>query len=191
MRKIAIIISGTLLLASSSFISSSASAAVGRHCAYRLAPVGAVRGGITRARLNLVGCFATFPEALFAGSGGAIRVPRGTTPASLTDRQLRSGTTPTGRASVLIGTEYDLTSFAGGSYDFFASSTCTASTTWQVANVGALWNDRFESGTGFGGCHTNKKFRNTNFGGTVVTCTPTCSNYGALNNQVSSLRWRV
>jgi hypothetical protein len=191
MRKSVQFAIATLLLASSMFSSSPASAAVGRHCAYRLIPIGAAGGGVISARLDLVGCFPTFSEALRAGSGGGIRVSADTSPASLTERQLRSQSTATGRGSVLIGTEYDLTLYASFSNDYFAASTCTGSTTWQVASIPAPFNDRFESGKGFGGCDTNKKFRNANFGGTVVTCTPNCSNYGALNNQVSSLRWRI
>jgi hypothetical protein len=191
MRKSVQFAIATLLVASSMFSSSPASAAVGRHCAYRLIPIGAARGGVISARLDLVGCFATFSEALRAGSSGGIHVSADTSPASLTERQLRSQSTATGRGSVLIGTEYDLTLYAGGSSNYFAATTCTGSTTWQVPSIAAPWNDRFESGKGFGGCDTNKKFRNPNFGGTVVTCTPNCSNYGALNSQVSSLRWRI
>jgi hypothetical protein len=191
MRKIVQLASATLLVASSLFISSSATAAVGRHCAYRLVPIGAARGAVISARLDLVGCFATLSEALRAGSGGSIQVAADTSPASLNERQLRSRSTADGRVSVLIGTEYDSSLFGGASNDYFAASTCTSSTTWEVANVGVAWNDKFQSGKGFGGCDTNKKFRNTNFGGTVVTCTPNCSDYGGLNNQVSSLRWRV
>ena len=60
----------------------------------------------------------------------------------------------------------------------------------SVADVGAFWDNVFSSGKGFGGCDTNKKFENTNFGGSVLTCTPNCTNYGTLSNQVSSLRWK-
>jgi hypothetical protein len=190
MRKISSIVGAALLLAASICAATPASAGVGSHCAYRLDPIERTSNGVVRARLVQVGCFATFAEALLFGSGGTIHLPSGTTPASLTERQLNSQST-VGRASVLIGTEYNGTGFGGTSNDYFASSTCTASTTWEVANVTATWNDLFESGKGFGGCDTNKKFRDTGFGGTVATCTPNCSDYGALDNQVSSLRWRI
>lgn len=190
MRKFALSVGAVLLLASSLAITPSASAVSGRHCDYRLIPIRATSGGVIQARLVALGCFQTFSQALLAGSLGSIRLPRGTTPASLTEGQLRSHSAA-GRASVLIGTEYNLSGFGGSSNNYFVTTTCTASTTWQVANVGATWNDKFESGKGFGGCHTNKKFRDTNFGGPVVTCAPNCSDYGALDNQVSSLRWRI
>jgi hypothetical protein len=53
-----------------------------------------------------------------------------------------------------------------------------------------LLGQRVQFGEGFGGSDTNKKFENTNFGGSVLTCTPNCTNYGTLSNQVSSLRWK-
>ena len=92
--------------------------------------------------------------------------------------------------AVLIGTEYNSSGYAGASQSYFAPVTCSTGVVWEVADVGATWDNRFQSGKGFGGCDTNKKFQNTNFGGNVLTCTPNCSDYGALSNQVSSLRWR-
>ena len=59
-----------------------------------------------------------------------------------------------------------------------------------MSYVGNFWNDDFESGRGFGGCDTNKKFKAANFGGDVLTCTPDCLSYGVLRNEVSSLRWK-
>lgn len=190
MRSVKRIIAASVLLGVT-IAGAPASAAAGSHCAYRLVAMHHSSAHTVQARLVLVGCYGSFSEALAAGSRGNIRVAGDTTPASLTERQLRASSGSQPRASVLLGTEYASANFAGASNDYFASSTCTPSTTWQVANVGASWNDLFRSGRGFGGCHTNKKYRNTNFGGTVVTCTPSCTNYGSLNSQVSSLTWRT
>jgi hypothetical protein len=164
-----------------------AEADVGEHCAFRLVPLES-DGGVTSASLDLVGCFGTYEAALEAGIGHTIDVGATVTPQTLADEALPPATIT---ASVLIGTEYDGSGFAGSSNSYFASSTCTSSTTWQVANVGAAWNDRFQSGKGFGGCDTNRKFQHENFGGTVRTCTPNCTDYGTLSNEVTSLRWRV
>jgi hypothetical protein len=110
----------------------------------------------------------------------------GISPAELT--QALFDPPPGALASVLLGTEYDSTGFAGGSTNYFASSGC-AGTTWQVSNVGAGVNDTFESGKGFGTCDHNRKFEHADFGGAVVLCTPNCSTYGTLRNKVTSLRW--
>lgn len=176
-----------VLAAALASIAQPAAADVGEHCAFRLVPL-ETAGVVTNASLDLVGCFGTYQQALEAGIGEGIQVAAEVTPQTLTDASLPPLAVLT---SVLIGTEYDGTGFTGGSTSYFAVTTCTAVTTWQVANVGPEWNDRFQSGKGFGGCDTNKKFQHENFGGSVRTCTPNCSDYGALSNQVTSLRWRI
>jgi hypothetical protein len=164
-----------------------AEAAAGRHCTYSLVPIERV-GVVVNAEPELVGCFATYELALEAGLGPGVDIESGMTPMSLTDGALDSlGVT----ASVVIGTEWDGSNFTGNSNSYTAATTCSSSTTWQVANVGATWNDRFQSGKGFGGCDTNRKFQHENFGGTVRVCTPNCAGYGTPANQVTSLRWRV
>jgi hypothetical protein len=156
----------------------------GEHCAYRLMPL--TRSGTTTdAELELVGCYATYAEALEEGSGGTLRVGSGTTPTTLSVPVASAGA-----SDVLIGTEWEELGFSQSSNSYFASATCSAQNTWQVSNVGATWNDRFESGKAFGGCDTNKKFEHADFGGAVRTCTPNCADYAALANEVSSLRWR-
>jgi hypothetical protein len=168
-------------------VAQSARADAEQHCAFRLVPLEAA-GGVTNASLDLVGCFGSYEQALEAGIGHGIDVAPDVTPQNLIEEALPP---PTILASVLIGTEYDGSGYTGGSTSYFAATTCTAVTTWQVPNVGPEWNDRFQSGKGFGGCDTNRKYQHENFGGTVRTCTPNCSDYGALANQVTSLRWRV
>jgi hypothetical protein len=181
-----------LALLAMSIVGAQPASGTGAHCAYRLDPIRQqARSGVVAAKLRLVGCYPRFRDALASGSGGSIQLAAGASPASLTEEELVAGSSLSARASVLIGTEYNGQLFGGASNSYWAATTCTASTTWEVANVGGAWNDMFESGKGFGGCRTNKKFRNTNFTGSVVTCTPTCSNYGSLVNQVSSLKWRT
>jgi hypothetical protein len=156
------------------------------HCAVKLVPLEPV-GGRTLAALEAIGCYPTYDMALEAGTGTELDVSGDVSPGSLTEgTAAQIGTT----SSVLIGTEYDGFGFGGDSRSYFASATCSSGVVWSVANVGATWNDRFQSGKGFGGCDTNKKFQHEDFTGDVKTCTPNCSDYGALANEVTSLRWR-
>ncbi len=171
----------TLLVA----IAIPADAETGEHCAYTLVPI-AREGAVMSADLELIGCYPTYAEALEAGTGGTLEVSAEVSPATITDAQSEVSAA----SSVLIGTEYDDTGYSGSSISYFAPRTCSASTTWEVAWVGATWNDRFESGKGFGSCDTNKKFQNVDFGGAARTCTPNCTSYQGLANQVSSLRWK-
>jgi len=158
-----------------------------RHCVAFLVPIAPkTDDGVISAALEEGGCFPTFEEALEVGTGGHVTLPEGTSPAELTQSLLDS--VVTAATQVLLATEYDGVNFSGGSKNYFASSGC-ASTTWQVSNVGATWNDRFESGIGFGTCDHNRKFEHVDFGGSVVLCTPNCSTYGTLRNEVTSLRW--
>jgi hypothetical protein len=159
----------------------------GSNCAYRLDPVSYDAATHTvSADLVLIGCYDTFSAALAAGSGGAIQVSSTTTPGELSDAMV---STSAPAAPTLIGTEWTSVNFSGVSSSYFAPDSC-AGTVYAVSYVGDAWNDDFASGKGFGGCDTNKKFQHASFGGDVLTCTPNCSDYGALRNEVSSLKWR-
>ncbi len=161
----------------------------GRHCAYRLDPVSYDAATRTvSAELVPIGCYDTFAESLAAGSGGAIQVSRSTSPALLTDAMVSDATLASG-ADTLIGTEWATVNYSGSSNSYWAPDAC-AGTVYAVAYVGDAWNDDFESGKGFGGCDTNRKFEHSNFGGAVLTCSPNCIDYGSMRNLVSSLKWR-
>jgi hypothetical protein len=157
------------------------------HCVAFLVPIGPKSdAGVVTASLEEGDCYPTLEEALEGGTGGQVALPAGTSPDELTQPLLNSSVTAA--SDVLLGTEYDDTGLSGGSKSYFAATGC-AITTWQVSNVGAFWNDRFESGVGFGTCDHNRKFEHADFGGSVVLCTPNCSTYGGLRNEVTSLRW--
>jgi hypothetical protein len=160
------------------------------NCVVRLVPISddPDPGPVETEPVDL-GCYATFEEAVEVGTGGGTQLDKGTTPSSLTQAALTSSTEPD-LGDLLIGTEYTETDYASTSRSYFAPLTCSLGTSWEVSYVGNTFNDDFESGRGFGGCDTNKKFKASNFGGDVLTCTPSCTNYGALKNEVSSLRWK-
>jgi hypothetical protein len=89
----------------------------------------------------------------------------------------------------VIGIEWDGQNYTGSGVVYEVASTCTTTTSWVLNYVGDTWNDRFESGKGYGGCNRNKKFEHADYGGAVRTCKPNCTSYEALNNEVSSLKW--
>jgi len=184
-------ICGTMVLLASVPGTAGARSATGRHCAVRLEPTSYPKPNVILARAVRVGCYDTLSEAVEAGSGGAIRLPRNTTPQELTDELIARSTVTAriGGGTTLIGTEWMGLSYSGGSRSWYAPDACIGNT-WETDYVGDSWNDVFDSGKGFGGCDTNKKFVHANFGGDVLTCTPNCADYGALQNEVSSLRWK-
>lgn len=161
----------------------------GRHCVFRLEPVSRPKPHVISARLEQVGCFDNLSEAIEAGSGGSIQLPRSTQPADLTDEMIVEATVERVGDDTLIGTEWAGTSFSGVSSNYWAPDACVG-VTYEVPYVGDALNDRFESGKGFGGCDTNRKFVHSNYGGDVLTCSPNCGDYGPLRNEVSSLKWK-
>jgi hypothetical protein len=163
--------------------------AAGRHCVFRLVPESRPKPHLILASLQRVGCFVTLSAAIEAGSGGTIRLARSTQPVDLTDTMISETTVARVGDDTLIGTEWNTTAFGGVSNSYMAPDSC-AGTTYAVAYVGDAWNDRFESGKGFGGCDTNRKFVHADFLGDVLTCTPNCGDYGSLRNEVSSLKWK-
>jgi hypothetical protein len=117
------------------------------------------------------GCYPSIPEALTAT--GATLDGAGLAP----------------DATVVIGIEWDNTGYSGPNTTYETSGGCTSTRSWTVAYVGNFWNDRFESGKGFSGCNRNRKYEHSQFGGALLPCTPNCSTYGVLRNEVSSLKW--
>jgi hypothetical protein len=160
------------------------------HCVYRLVAVStSPETSTTEAVVEEEGCFETFSEAIAYGSGGEVTVDSAVGPADLTQDMVAAAAIPDG-GDVLIGVEYNQPNYDGSSAAYFASSGC-ASTTWEVPYVTDKWNDLFESGRGYGSCDRNRKFAGSQFGGASLLCSPNCSNYGSLRNEVSSLRWRA
>jgi hypothetical protein len=182
-------ICGTMVLLACVPGTAGARSVEGRHCAFRLVPESRPKPHVISARLERVGCFDTFSEAIEVGSGGSIKLPPSTQPGGLTESMITDSTTSRISGDTLIGTEWTSTQYTQSSRDYWADNACQG-VTWEVPYVGDSWNDDFESGKAFGGCDTNKKFGHVDFDGSVVTCTPNCTDYGILKNQVSSLRWK-
>lgn len=183
-------ICGTMVLLACVPGTAGARPAAGRHCAVRLEPASYPKPNVILARAVRVGCYDTLSEAVEAGSGGVIRLPRETTPEELTDELIARSTVTAriGGGDTPIGTEWSSISYSGGSRTYVAPDAC-AGNVWELGDIG-VWNNEFESGKGLGGCDTNKRFSQVNFGGAVVTCTPNCPDYVDLRNDVSSLRWK-
>jgi hypothetical protein len=182
-------ICGTMVLLACVPGTAGARSATGRHCVFRLVPESRPKAHVISARLERVGCFDTFSEAIEAGSGGSIKLALSIQPADLTNAMIADTTVSRVGDDTLIGTEWGASGFGGISNNYMAPNSCVG-TIYEVAYVGDAWNDKFESGKGFGGCDTNKKFVHSDFGGDVLTCTPNCSNYASLANEVSSLKWK-
>ncbi|MEX2440391.1 MAG: hypothetical protein WD739_11035 [Actinomycetota bacterium] len=189
MRRQFLVLASTVLLAMSVIGSSPGAAeetADRQHCAVYLDR--SVDDGQTKpieTEESSIGCFDTLSEAIDAGE--AMAPPQTSQQARLGSMKMSRLDDPE-RGSVHVGTEWNQIQYGGDSKSYFFNRNCN-DTPIEV-NVGAQWNDRFESGKGFGTCNANKKFRHDNQQGDVELCTPNCWTYGSLNNDVSSLRWK-
>jgi hypothetical protein len=160
------------------------------HCAYRLKPIGPDPDtpGATLASPVLIGCFRSASDSIFAGTGGAVRLPESLAGSALTQENLnRYGAAAA--SSFLIGREYNSINYANLLKEYFVGSACTNSSGWTVSYVGDALNDRFESGKGFSNCDHNYKYEHSGFRGARRHCSPNCADYGVLRNEVSSLKW--
>jgi hypothetical protein len=163
-----------------------------QHCAFYLHPLAVqTTPGTVAATPVPLGCFPTVAQAVAAGTNGAVEIPATTPGGGLTQQLLDEGGASTS-ANYLLGQEFDYINYccatAGQFVEYFAGGSCVG-TTWVVNYVTDAWNDRFESGKGFSSCDHNKKFQDSNLGDPVKNCTPNCSTYQALRNEVSSLKW--
>jgi len=168
-RQVALVLAAVLALILAP--AQATSAASPQSCVVYLEPIGPPNAaGEVPTRPIDRGCYQSIPESL-AATGAALD---------------GSGSAPN---TVVIGIEWDSIGYSGANTTYETSSGCTSSLSWTISYVGDFWNDRFESGKGFSGCNRNKKFENSQFLGAVLTCTPNCSGYGVLRNEVSSLKW--
>lgn len=94
-------------------------------------------------------------------------------------------------ASVLLGYEYDGSSYSGTRTTFYgASGSCSSGDTFGFANLGSYgWNDRTSSATTYAGCR-GQHYRDASYAGGSITCSPNCSTMGTLNNATSSIVYR-
>lgn len=159
------------------------------HCAWKLEPVGPGDvPGVTETVSVPLGCFTSASEAIAVGTGGVVRIPDDLAGDRLT-QEILDEFGAQAASSFLIGREYDNTNYVNLIYEAFAPGPCTATSGWEVGYVGDALNDRFESGKGFSNCNWNYKYEHSQFRGARLECNPNCSTYGALRNQVSSLKW--
>jgi hypothetical protein len=131
-----------------------------QHCVVTLGPPSA---GVPAAT-----CYSTLAQAMHA-AGSATRTGEG----SLT--------------SVVIGTDYSSTGFAGSSLTWIEPAGCG---TYSASSMPTGWNDVIESVRNMNGCGTTL-YQNTSFGGLTssVPVNGSSSSLGSFNRQASSQRW--
>ncbi|MDQ5824753.1 MAG: hypothetical protein M3441_11170 [Chloroflexota bacterium] len=129
-------------------------------------------------------CFKTEAEALYAASGGRIRLPEGGSARSLSDEELfgtagsegTEDTTSTIQAILYKDADY------GGASLSIVSDTCSG---WN--NLSSTWNDVTSSARVSSGCNLTL-YEHTNLGGSSLSISPPGTTYvgNTMNDKTSS-----
>ncbi len=150
------------------------------HCAAQIDPV---KEGEKSSAVKEIGCYATFAEAIAAGTDGAVNLPESVTPETITEADVGLA------ARRLIGIDYDQKFFTGASMSWFANDGCFDRRAFR-ANMPAFFNNRLTSTRAFSGCRRNDSFSGLFQTGFFVRSFPNRAYIGdRLNNQTSSKRW--
>ncbi len=156
-----------------------------RHCVYHL---DSLQAGETVSRMSGPVCFSSLPRALSYATDGVVQLEESASPLEI-QNALRNPPTPL--VNYVIGIHWDYTNKGGGSAVWQGSQQCSPSIAYGVTNMGVQgWNDIAESGQGYANCNKFIQHEHINYGGALLNCTPYCSTFGVLNNQVSSFELR-
>jgi len=102
---------------------------------------------------------------------------------------------PGGSGNVLLSTDYDNYTSTGGSLYWYGAVRCgSGGTTYNVANIGAAWNDRIRSVYTWGAsaCNHNIYWQHQNYAGAYVECglvVSGCPQMGSVDGQATSIKW--
>ena len=156
----------------------------GSHCVVALSPGSAAKRSVVKDYR----CFSSLSEAVTFASGGKVRLGARSSFSSADTALLGSSST----ASVpVLGIEYNWTGFGGTSLTLTGSggSGCYGGTEYSFGNLGTYgWNDRIESARTYSNC-VGVHYKNSGLSGTSTSVFGSKSDFGSLNNEISSIRF--
>jgi hypothetical protein len=165
-------------------------AAKDKHCVaklQRVAPDAAL------SQIADLSCYPTFSDAIFAATEGAVFLPSKETlkeQLKVLNRELNfMKATPTPGAPYVIAVDYWDANYRGTTMTYTAYEPCSSTVWYELPSMPAGWNDVTSSSLGYSSCDQNIQYEHENFIGAVLTCTPNCAGFGALNDRISARRW--
>jgi hypothetical protein len=165
-------------------------AAKAKHCVAKLQRVAP---DVALSQVADLNCYPTFSDAIFAATEGAVLLPAKESlkeQLKVLNQELNfQKATPTPGAPYVISVDYRDASYVGTTLTFTATEPCSSTVFYELAGMPAGWNDVTSSTLGYSSCDQNIQYEHANFGGAVLTCTPNCAGFGALNDRVSARRW--
>ena len=163
-------------------------ASQGNHCVVLVEPL---LPGQTQSVSELLGCYATFPEAIAQATNGVVRLPPSASSAEVIQALLETDgsiISPT-----VVGTHWDEEIRGKGrtiSYTTDNAQGCYDDSIYIHSDMNEYgWNDIVSSAQGYKGCEKFYHFEHTYGGGSIHTCTPYCPWMYEMNNKASS--WQL
>lgn len=137
-------------------------------------------------------CYATFPAAIAAATGGTITLPAGATvlSAAVYDAAVAAapGARGPGLGASILGISYQQSSFRGWSYTVTStdSTGCASAKVYRVSSVPRAYDDQISSARTYGGCKSTH-YSSAGLAGASHLCG--CASMGAMNDRTSSIRF--
>jgi len=156
----------------------------GSHCVVALSPGSAAKRSVVKDYR----CFSSLSEAVTFATGGKVRLGARSSFSSADTALLGSSSTA---SAPVLGIEYNWTGFGGTSLTLtgIGGSGCYGGTEYSFANLGTYgWNDRIESARTYSNC-VGVHYKNSGLWGTSTSVFGSKSDFGSLNNEISSIRF--
>jgi hypothetical protein len=167
-----------------------------RHCVQEIEPL---RPGETRSRASRVRCFASVSEAIYAATGGRVRLAPGVTPDRITDRllgqdasRLTASTAHRYGASYVIGQVWSGSGFGGASWTIHTLQPRMCDGYSYGDTYSPRWQNVVSSARAYGNCRLNTQYDGVRFNGARGDCGnnwTSCAYMGRMGNEASS--WRI
>jgi hypothetical protein len=156
-----------------------------KHCVVQIEPL---QPGQTASKVSELTCFDNFSDAIFAATGGAVRLPPSIEPGEVTEDMLEP---PGPRSSTVIGIDYSGSSFSGSTLTWTTSDPngCSDGTIYMQPSMPSGWANVVSSARSYQGCARYYHYDYTNYGGSALDCGYSCSTMGAMDNQTESEKW--
>lgn len=159
------------------------------HCYSLLSPINENSGDFSQVLESK--CFDSFSESIRAATKGRVQLDHTIQPEAVTEDMLNDGVEiDMTDVQVVIGIDWDYTSFAGSSYTWVVSNNgCSNSIQYSISSMPAGWDNRVSSARAYSNCNYYYHYQNTNQEGSSVVCNTECSTMGLLDNATSSEKW--
>jgi hypothetical protein len=156
-----------------------------KHCVVQIEPF---QPGQTASKVSEPACFDNFSDAIFAATGGAVRLPLSIEPGEVTEDML---VPPEPRSSTVIGIDYSESGFSGSTLTWTTSNPdgCSDGTIYMQPSMPSVWAKEVSSARSYQGCARYYHYDYANYGGSALDCGYSCSTMGAMDNQTESEKW--